>query len=184
MSEPFKDDPVPASVPDVDAIVRGVRAGVAEQRARGVYTPTELDELRRIEEELRLRPDDGPSPAEDLARLRASSDPLGPHAFASHRAGVGPLVVAAKERLRRLLKPVAAVLLARQAEFDGAAARLLDGAVRGVRSLEIENDALRDRVGELERRDLELRARCDQLAAEIRARRDAGGTGGGGGEPG
>lgn len=169
MSVPFKDVPGGPPVPDVDALMRGVRAAVAAKFDRGVYTPAELEELRRIEEDLCGRTERGPGPAEDIALLRSSWDPLGPHTFTSHRAVIGGLVVAAKRWLRRFARPVAAVALARQAEFNGVAARLLAGAAEGVHSLEAGNAALVRRVATLERGNQELLARCDELQAEVRA---------------
>jgi len=168
MSVPFKDVPGSRPVPDVDVLMQRVRSSVADKLGSGAYSAADLEEVRRIEHELRERSDVGPAAADDIARLHSSWDPLGPHAFASHRAGVGRLIVAAKQMLRRLAMPVAAVTLVRQAEFNGAVARLLTGASRGVQSLEVVNDALLRRIEELERRNLELHARCDGLQAEVR----------------
>lgn len=167
MSVPFKDVPGGPPVPDVDALMQRVRADVTDKLARGVYPAADLEEVRRVERELCER-GGGPAPAEDIARLHALCDPLGPHAFTSHRGAVGNLIVTAKQWLRRFTMPVAAVTLARQAEFNGAVARLLAGASDGVRSLEDRNDALLRRLDELERRNLELASRCDELQAEVR----------------
>ena len=179
MSVPFKDGPAPP-VPDVDALMLRVRSAVADKLGRGAYAPAELDAVRQVERELSERSASGPAAADDIARLHSSWDPLGPHAFTSHRGGVGRLIVAAKQGLRRLALPLAAVTLARQAQFNGAVARLLTGASHGVRSLEAGNDALRRRLDELERRNQELRGRCDELEAQVRglqARADRDGRG-------
>ena len=93
----MKDSPGGSPVPDVEALMQRVRSGLADQIGRGVYTPADLEEVRLVEEELRRCADSGPAPADDLARVNASRDPLGPHAFTSHRAGVGALVVTAKK---------------------------------------------------------------------------------------
>jgi hypothetical protein len=130
--------------------MRRVRAGVADKLDRGVYTPADLEELRRIERDLCAPADCDSDAADDLARLRAASDPLGPHTFTSHRAVSGRFIVAGKQWLRRLVTPVAAVTFARQTEFNGAVVRL---------------------IATLERRDRELRARCDELQAEVRTLR-------------
>jgi hypothetical protein len=148
--------------------MRGVQAGVADKLGRGVYTPADLEEVRRIEHEIRESTAVGPTPADDIARLRTSWDPLGPHTFTSHRVGVGRLIVTAKQWLRRLARPVAAVTLARQTEFNSAVARLLTGAIHGVQSFDAGNDALLRKLDEMERRNLELHARCDELQAEVR----------------
>jgi len=148
--------------------MRRVQAGVADKLGRGIYTPADLEGVRRIERTFRVRTDFGPAPADDLVRLHSSCDPLGPYTFTSHRAGVGRLVVTAKQWLRRLALPVAAVALARQSEFNGAVARLLTGASHGVQSLEADNDGLSSRLDELERHNLELRSRCTELQAEVR----------------
>ena len=168
MSVPFRDVSGGPPVPDVDALMRRVQAGVADKLGRGVYTPADLEEVRRIEHEIRERTDVGPAPADDIVRVRTSWDPLGPHTFTSHRAGVGNLIVTAKQWLRRLAMPVAAVTLARQAEFNGAVARLLTGAIHGVQALDAGNDTLWRKLDELERRNLELHARCVALQMEVR----------------
>lgn len=160
--------PGDAAAPDVDALMERVRAGVADKLARGVYSPADLDEIRRVELEIRERADFGPDPADDIARLHSSWDPLGPHTFTSHRGGVGRLIVKAKGLLRRLVRPVASVALVRQAEFNGAVARLLTGASHGVQTLESSHDALLLKHDELERRHLELHARCGELLTEVR----------------
>jgi hypothetical protein len=148
--------------------MRRVRAGVADKLGRGVFTPADLEEVRRIEREMRERTEVGPTPADDIVRLRTSWDPLGPHTFTSHRVGAGKLIVTAKQWLRRLAMPVAAVTLARQAEFNSAVARLLAGAIHGVQALDVGNDALLRRLDEMERRNLELHARCVELQMEVR----------------
>jgi cell division protein FtsB len=150
--------------------MRRVRAEVAAKFDRGMYTREDLVELRRIEHGPRERADFGLAPADDIARL-GSWDPLGPYTFASHRRGTGRIIVTAKAWLRRLAQPVAAVILARQAQFNGAVARLLTGAFHGVLSLEADNAALESRLDDLECRNQELHARCDKLQAEVRGLR-------------
>ena len=81
MEQLEREGPVGAPAPDVDALMERVRAGIADKLARGVYTQADLDEVRRIELEIRERADFGPDPADDIARLHASWDPLGPHSF-------------------------------------------------------------------------------------------------------
>jgi SAM-dependent methyltransferase len=160
-TEGSQETPGAPEPPDVDALMERVRAGVADKLARGVYTQADLDEVRRIELEIRERGDFGTDPADDVARLHASWDPVGPHTFTSHRGGVGKLIVAAKQSLLRLIRPLTSVALARQAEFNGAVARLLSGAALGVEALVLKHD-------ELERRHQELHARCGELLAEVR----------------
>jgi len=167
MSVPFRDVPGDSPVPDVDALMRRVRAGVADKLSRGAYTLTDLEEVRRIERGLHEHADLGPAPADDIARLHSSWDLLGPHTFTSHRVGVGGLIVRARQFLRRIVKPAAAAALVRQTQFNGAVARLLAGATYGVLSLEAGNEALLCRLDELERRSLELHARCDELQVEV-----------------
>lgn len=168
MSVPFKDIPDKPSIPDVDAIMQRVQAGVADKLGQGVFSSADLEEVRRIEQEIRGRTNSGPAAADDIARLHSSWDPLGPHTFTSHRVGVGRVIVTAKQWLRRFVMPIAAVTLARQAEFNGAVARILSGASHGVQSLEAGTDALLRRLDELERRNRELNARCDRLQTEVR----------------
>jgi O-antigen chain-terminating methyltransferase len=161
MDQPGRQPAGEAAVPDVDALMERVRAGVADKLARGVYTQEDLDEVRRVELEIRERSNFGTDPTDDVARLHALWDPLGPHSFTSHRGRVGALIVAAKRSLLRFARPLASVVLARQTEFNGAVARLLSGSVLGVEALMLKND-------ELERRHQELHARCGELLAEVR----------------
>lgn len=168
MTVPFKEVPGSPPIPDVDAIVQRVQAGAAAKLARGVYPPESLAEVRRDERAFCARDVAGLIPADDIALLHSSWDPLGPHAFTSHRAGVGKLVVGAKRILRRLVRPVAAVSLARQTEFNGAVARLLGAATDDVQSLAADNAALLRRLDEVECRNRQLDARCDQLQVEVR----------------
>lgn len=168
MSVPFKEIPGRPPVPDVDELVRRVRSGIADKLGRGVYTPADLDAVRRVERETHEGIDFGLAPADDIARLHASWDPLGPHTFSSHRAGVGTIIVAAKQALRRLARPIAAITLVRQVEFNGAVSRLLTGAAHGVQSLEAGNAALARRLDDLEHRNRELHERCDEMQTEVR----------------
>jgi len=169
MSVPFNEVPGSSPVPDVDSLMQRVRAGVADKLARGVYSGADLEEVCRSEHELCRGGKTSQAAADDIARLHAAWDPLGPHVFTSHRGGVGKLVVVAKQWLRRLALPVASVTFARQTEFNGAVARLLTAASRGVQSLEEGNAALRCRLDEMERRNRELLARCETLQAAVRS---------------
>lgn len=171
MSESFKDLQGNSSVPDVDAIMQRVRAGVADKLERGVYTAADLEEMRSLERDLERRADTGATAVDDIARLHASWDPFGPYAFTSHRAFVGNVFVAAKRVLRRLARPVVAITLSRQAEFNGAVARLLTDATNGVRSLEAGDAALLRRLDDLEGRNRGLSERCDRLETEVRGLR-------------
>ena len=141
---------------------------VADKLGRGDYTPADLEELRRFEHETARAP--------DAARPRPMTSPgctpRGTRSGRTRSPRTAPASATSSSRpsswLRRLARPVAAVTLARQAEFNGAVARLLTGASRGVQSLEAGNDALLRRLDELERRNLELHARCEELQAEVR----------------
>jgi O-antigen chain-terminating methyltransferase len=151
--------------PDVDALMERVRAGVADKLARGVYTQAELDEVRRVELAISERAEIGPDASDDIARINATWDPLGPHAFTSHRGTVGKLIVVAKQVLQKLLRPFASVMLVRQTEFNGAVTRLLS---YGLTTLESSHEALLLKHDELTRRHLELHARCGELLTEVR----------------
>ena len=158
--------PGTAERPDVDALMERVRAGIADKLARGIYTQAELDEVRRIELEVRERDDFDSLLAEDVARLHATWDPLGPYTFTSHRGRAGRLIVAAKRLLRVIVRPVASVALARQTEFNGAVARLLAGY--GMQNLSAGHESLLLKHDDLERRHRELHARCGELLTEVR----------------
>jgi O-antigen chain-terminating methyltransferase len=161
VSEVPRNPPGAPGPPDVDALMERVRAGVAEKLASGVYTQADLDEVRRIELEIRERSGFGTDPSDDVARLHNLWDPLGPYTFTSHRGHVGTLIVAAKGLLRKLTKPFAKVALARQTEFNGAVARLFSGTALSVEALLLKYD-------ELVRRHQELHALCGELLAEVR----------------
>ncbi|HWR97931.1 MAG TPA: class I SAM-dependent methyltransferase [Candidatus Methanoperedens sp.] len=168
MAEGLTAPPGAPERPDVDALMERVRAGVADKLARGVWTQEELDRIARMELEIRPRVDFGPEPTDDLARLHALWSPSGPYRFTSHRGRVGRVIVAVKGLLHRLFSPVAAVVLARQTEYNGAVTRLLNGATLGVRALEESHEALLLRHDELERSYLEVVARGNELLTEVR----------------
>jgi O-antigen chain-terminating methyltransferase len=152
---------------DVERLMERVRAGVDDTLARGVYTAADLEQVRRVELEVRGRGDYNLEMAGDAARLHALWDPLGPHTFTSHRGRLGRAIVAAKGLLRRLVRPAAAVSLARQTEFNGAVARLVAGPY-GVPQLAAGHEALVLRHDELERRHRELQLRAGELLTEVR----------------
>jgi glycosyltransferase involved in cell wall biosynthesis len=186
VSVPFKDLPGVDVVPDVDALMESVRAGIADKLGRGVLAPADLDQARRGAEALLMSTEPDAASAADVARLHSLWNPLGPYPFSSHRSGAGRLIVAAKRGLRRLVEPVAALTLARQAEFNGAVARLLAGATHGVQSLNAGNPELLRRIDVLERRYQDLYAECDGLRATVRglqARLEPAGAAGQPGKP-
>ena len=170
MSVPFKDELRGSSpVPDVDALVRArARRRRRQARPRGLHAGGSrggASRRTRPARAHRFRPGSGRRP-------RPICTPRGTRSGRTRSPRTAPasatLVVTAKQWLRRLARPVAAVTLARQAEFNGAVARLLTGATHGVQSLEAGNEALLRRLDEVERRNLELHARCDELQAEVR----------------
>ena len=89
--------------------------------------------------------------ARDLAWLLATAD-IEPPPITSHRPVVGPVIVAAKRTLLRLLRP----LLAKQADYNQASARLLQRLVQDLEAIRKSHDgaveALGARVDALDRR--------------------------------
>jgi hypothetical protein len=121
-------------------------------------------------------------PEEALARsfeMLKRAGPLDPRApIESHRAVVGPLVVAFKSVLRRLLSPAFSSLFDHQAGFDRATLSYADELYRRVVGMEAD---LRTRLERIEARQaLELEtierrlARLEGGASGERARRDDG----------
>lgn len=167
MTEPTPEAPGTAAREDVDDLMARVRAGIAEKLARGGYTPADLEQVRGVEFEVRERTDFDQELEADVNLVHAAWDPLGPHVFTSHRGAIGRLVVAAKRALWRVLRPAAAVTLARQAEFNGALARLVAGRY-GVPHLAAGHEQLLLKHDDLESRHRELHARCGELLTEVR----------------
>jgi O-antigen chain-terminating methyltransferase len=162
------ETPAAPERPDVDDLMARVRAGVAAKLASGVYTHEEIERVRTLALAIRERSELGPDATDDVTRLHETWDPLAPHVFATHRPGLaGRLVVKAKGLLYAALKPVAATVLVRQTEFNGAVTRLLTGATHQLQTLE----ALILKHEELARRHRELQGRHGELLTEVRGLR-------------
>lgn len=168
--------------PDVDALMARVRAGVEEKVAAGIYTREELARIEKLALEIQQGTAFGPETKGQIARLRDNWDPLLPYPFTSHRAGVGRLIAGAKRAVQPALRPLASVMLSRQADFNAAVAGLLAPAFLGVQRMQETYDAVQktndtllegfqallDHHEELARRHRDLAEDCADLRRELR----------------
>jgi hypothetical protein len=155
---------------DVEEVMRSIREGIAEKKARGLYTE---EEVRRIAGH-RLQP--VLDPHEFRSRLLAEllADParwnysFDPEAiYRSSRGGLGRLIESARRWLRPLQKlfwnPVPMIsALSRQADLNGTLVHLLHNLAEEATRLNLEAQDLRNRVLQLQGQ-LALQARRQKV---------------------
>jgi 2-polyprenyl-3-methyl-5-hydroxy-6-metoxy-1,4-benzoquinol methylase len=105
---------------DVEQLMERIRANVRRRRSVEEPRPSNL-----------VSPFDSGQAAADLAFLHSAYD-VRNIAFVSHRGGFGPLVVAAKKILRKLLTPI----LERQVGYNAANARVTTHMKEWIQTLE------------------------------------------------
>lgn len=136
--------------------------------------------MERIRESLRRSPNLEPSPtaeplasafdngqpAPDFARLQSLGN-LGKVSFTSHRRLLGPLVVAVKKTLLKLLTPI----LERQAAYNAASARAMADIGTWMQTLERRQthalQAITEQLSGLERSHRRLHAEVSDLRAHL-----------------
>jgi hypothetical protein len=144
------DDLASVTSPEVDvqAVMAQIRATAAEKRRSGVYTE---EFLTALEEPLDIEPDPafvaGPRWREVAAT--AEIHPWAP--LVSTRPVVGPLVIAAKRLVRRLLRWYLWPVTDQVTSHNRVVAGVLDEHSREIGRLRIEADRLRRRLADLER---------------------------------
>jgi O-antigen chain-terminating methyltransferase len=157
-----------------------IKERVRERRASGFYSEEEVRRITQMEIELaESAPTFQNELEEHLERLNDGWDTAAEPVIASHRAGVGALIVLAKKLLRRATRPYITLILARQVEFNSALLQLLnafvlpvrDGLATLTRRLEDLSLDLQERLvvehGERQRNQGELAERLGVLTAGL-----------------
>jgi SAM-dependent methyltransferase len=160
-------DPQPLGGPgrestvDAARLMEEIKARVRERRASGFYSEDEVRRITQMEIELA---ESAPTFEDELEahleRLNDGWDTAAEPVIASHRAGIGALIVAAKKLLRRATRPYITLILARQVEFNSALLHLLNAFVLPVR------DGLQTLTRRLEDSSLDVQERLTLEHAE------------------
>jgi O-antigen chain-terminating methyltransferase len=165
---------------DAARLMEEIKERVRERRASGFYSEDEVRRITQMEIELaESAPTFQDELEEHLEQLNDGWDTAAEPVIASHRAGVGAVIVAAKKLLRRVTRPYITLILARQVEFNSALLHLLnafvlpvrDGMASLTRRLEDLSLDLQERLtvehGERQRRDREVAERLSVLTARL-----------------
>lgn len=165
---------------DAARLMEEIKERVRERRASGFYSEDEVRRITQMEIELaESAPTFQDELEEHLEQLNDGWDTAAEPVIASHRAGVGAVIVAAKKLLRRVTRPYITLILARQVEFNSALLHLLnafvlpvrDGMASLTRRLEDLSLDLQERLtvehGERQRRDREVAERLGVLTARL-----------------
>jgi len=111
-----------------------IKERVRERRASGFYSEDEVRRITQMEVELaESAPTFQDELEEHLEQLNDGWDTAAEPVIASHRAGIGAVIVAAKKLLRRVTRPYITLILARQVDFNSALLHLLNAFVLPVR---------------------------------------------------
>jgi len=139
---------VPAPEVDVQAVMAEIRATAAEKRRTGVYTE---EFLAALEEPLDIEPDPAFAAGPRWPEVGATAEihPWAP--LISTRPVVGPLIIAAKRLVRRLLRWYLWPVTDQVTVHNRAVAGVLDEHSREIGRLRIEADRLRRRLADIER---------------------------------
>ena len=141
---------------DVEQVMRRIREHIHRRRAaEGYPTP-----------EKRAFPFDDGQTAADFAYLHSGYN-IQHVSFASHRRILGPLVVAVKKALRKLLTPI----LERQSAYNAASARVTTHIRDSIEALNRQHALVSEQIETFERRqaDVLFKLREEILAAQSQA---------------
>jgi hypothetical protein len=137
---------------DVVRIMREIRESIQKKRARGVYTPEELESLAEVR--FRSYAEAAEVDPRLLERLLGPSHDwnIAPdYLVRSHREGAGArLIVLAKKLARPIVRLYTDHLVLRQAQVNQYFLHLLHDSIRESVRLQAEVQALRRRLEELE----------------------------------
>jgi O-antigen chain-terminating methyltransferase len=175
---------------DVARLMEEIKARVRERRVSGFYSDEEVRRITQMELEVTESvPKFEEEIEQHLAQLNDAWDVATEPDIASHRPGLGPLVVAAKRLLARVTRPYTKLALARQVEFNSTLLHLLNAFVlpardqlregistltRKVEQLSLEtHERLTVEHQERQQRHRELAARVERLAGELAGLRAA-----------
>ena len=144
---------------DVEQIMDRIRENIRRRRGAAGDSPAS---------ENHLSPFDSGQAAADLAYLHSGCD-VRNVSFVSHRGVIGPLVVAAKKALRKLLTPI----LDRQVAYNAASARVTTHLKEWVGTLDRQQaqavQAVNTQMQALERSQARLRDEALDVQARLRA---------------
>ncbi len=132
----MSEEPEASRTVKVEEVYARVKARVAERIRSGVYSEGEVEEVRRMELSLQEHRDLGVDVDRGIAYLNANWDPTIPVPISSHRPLLGRILVPAKQALRRLVRPLASLMLGKQTEFNGQVAHLLTAALHNQQGME------------------------------------------------
>jgi hypothetical protein len=135
---------------DVVAIMKEIRESIQEKRARGFYSPEEIQEVATAR--LRSYADEAFIDPKILDRLLSPSNDWNirsDYLIVSHRRGpFVPLLLFAKKLVGPLIRLYTDEVVNRQAQLNLYFAYLLKNAIHDLARLEIEVKALKNRLGE------------------------------------
>jgi O-antigen chain-terminating methyltransferase len=150
-------DPTAGGV-DVARLMEEIKERVRQRRASGFYSEEEVRRITQMELEVTESvPKFEAEIEQHLAALNDAWDVAEAPVITSHRRGLGPLIVAAKQLLLRVSGPYTRLALARQIEFNSTLLHLLNAFVLPVR------DQLREGITTLTRK-------VEQLSLETHER--------------
>ena len=119
---------------DVARLMQDIKARVQERRASGFYSEEEVRRIVQMELELTERaPTFSDEIEQHLVRLNDEWDTAADPVITSHRAGVGRVIVGAKQLVRQLTRPYIALILSRQVEWNATLLQLLNSFVLPMR---------------------------------------------------
>jgi len=157
---------------DVGRIMEEVKARVAEKKAAGAYSAEEIEEITRMELQLRESEGYGEEMERLISWLHTHWEATAP--VDSEDAGkVSPKREAVKKVLRALLGPVSRLLLGKQNQINARIVQVLSGSLPplrdGSREVEERVDALALRLEEDNR---QLREEMKKLTARLAEREE------------
>ena len=151
--------------PDVVRIMKEIRESIQLKRQQGIYTDEEVDALADVRR--RAWADGSEIDPRLLDRLMHTSHDwniASDYAIETTRSGIGAwLIVTAKKLARPFVRLYTDHLLNRQAQLNLYFYYLLKSAVRETARLQVEQQALRSRIEELQRERNALDARVKAL---------------------
>jgi hypothetical protein len=155
---------------DVGRIMEEIRARVAEKKASGAYSAEDIEEITRMELDLRESEGYGEEMERLISWLHTHWEATGP-VDGGDEGKIRPGREVVKKVLRAFLSPVSRLLLAKQNQINARIVQLLSGSLPplrdGSREVEERVDALALR---LEEENRQLRQEMEKLTARFEER--------------
>lgn len=157
---------------DAGRIMEEIRSRVAERKRSGFYRDDEIEEISRMELDLREQEGYGEEMDRLLSWLHAHWEATGPVERGGHAPG-RPLREAVRKFLITVLKPAARLLLSKQNQINARVVQLLSGVLPplrdGLRDADERIDGLALRLEEENRR---LREQAEELDSRLKKLED------------